>query len=263
MRKKYLYSIIACTLFTAIHGQGAIPLTPGSGMSGPPVAPRDLSAFQNVVNINGQDGFYLKKDLYLTESYTIISGRKVLGIPFLFMNWLDGVLTTPDGRVYSDYKLKYNVQNQTISFLNGKDSLEVNEEIKEFTLKFVNGDSVITTRFVHSGQYQKGKSLYYEVLFDSEDGQLLKANQKVVASLSEGIIGGDSKKSLKLESELFYFDKKTKKISKVTPSSNIGYILHLNEQETTELSANAVNTSNEEEVIKFLKRYSERAKKAF
>jgi hypothetical protein len=187
----------------------------------------------------------------------------VLGVPFLFINWLDGVLTTPDGRVYSDYKLKYNVQNQTVSFLNGRDSLEVNEEIKEFTLKFVYGDSAITTRFVHSSQYQKGKSLYYEVLFDSEEGQLLKANQKVVASLADGIIGGDSKKYLKLESEYFYFDKKTKKMTKVTPSGSMSYILHLNEQQANELGANSVDLSNEEEVIKFLKRYSENSKKAF
>lgn len=226
-----------------------------AGMNGPPVTPRDLSAFQNIVNINGQDGFYLKKDLYLNDSYTIIDGDKVLGIPFLYIDWLPGALTTPDGRVYSDYTFKYNVHDQTVSFLNGKDSLEVNEDIKEFTLKVKAGDSMITSRFISSSQFGKGKTTYYEVLLDNEEGQLLKTNQKVVASLSSGVITSSSKKYLKLESVYFYYDKTTKKLIKIKPGTDIRSLLHLSEEEAKQLNTGMYDMANEQDVIQLMKAY--------
>src|ERR1044071_2785551 len=139
----------------------------------------------------------------------MIDGQKVLGIPFLFHEWFDGSLTTPDGRVYTDYKFKYNVQNQTIHFLSGKDSMEANEDVKEFTLKFEKKDSVITLRFVHANQYQKkvNQPIYYEILLDDEKGQLLKLNKKVVATSGDGLLASRTMKYLKLEPSYFYFDK--------------------------------------------------------
>lgn len=234
-------------------------------MNGPAVAPRDLSAYQNIVNINGQDGFYLKKDLYLTDSYTIIDGEKVMGIPFLYMNWFSGTLTTPDGRVYTDYTFKYNVQNQTVSFINGTDSMEVNEEIKEFTLNVKSGDSVIKSRFIHSSQFGgKGKPAYYEVLLDNANGQLLKTNQKVVASMANGVITSSTRKYLKLESAYFYYDKSTKKLTRIKPTTDIAALLHLSEQEAKELNINLYDLSKEEDVIALMKAYFEKKKlKAF
>lgn len=234
-------------------------------MNGPPVLPRDLSAYQNIVNINGQDGFYLKKDLYLVDNITIIDGQRVLGIPFLFLEWQDGSLTTPDGRVYTDYKYKYNVENQTISFLNGKDSMEANEEIKEFTLKVIKKDSVITVRFVHGNQYQKkiNAPFYYEILLDNEKGQLLKLNKKVVATVGDGLLASRTTKYLKLEPSYFYYDKQSKKLTRIKETTDISSLLQLTEEEKKELHADTFDFGNEENTIKFFKQYFDRKLKAF
>lgn len=235
------------------------------GMNGPKVFPRDLSAYQNVVNINGQDGFYLKKDLYLTDNITIIDGQRVLGIPFLFLEWQDGSLTTPDNRVYTDYKYKYNVENQTISFINGKDSMEVNEEIKEFTLKVLKKDSVINVRFVHGNQYQKrvNAPFYYEVLLDNDKGQLLKLNKKVVTTVGDGILAARTSKYLKLEPSYYYYDKQTKKLIRIKETTDITTIIPLTEEDKKELSPDSFDFGNEENTIKFFKQYFDRKLKGF
>lgn len=249
-------------VFSQLSGNGP-SISHSSSMNGPPIMPRELSPFSNIVNINGQDGYYFKKDLYLHNAYTIIDGERVLGIPFLFIDWYGGSLTTPDGRVYTDYKFKYNVENQTVSFLNGKDSLEVNEEIKEFTLSARIGDSVINSRFINSNQYQKGKTTYYEVLIDNERGQVLKTNKKVVATTGDGIIASKTSKYLKLESEFFYYDKSTKKITRIKPSGNFASILKLSEEEVKEINMDSFDASKEEEILRFFKLYFEKKKKAF
>jgi hypothetical protein len=253
MRKLSAFIVVIAALF--------LNKAMAQSMQGPAVGPRNTSAFSNIVNISGEDGFYVKKELYLTGYYTIIDGQKVLGIPFLYPEWFTGTISTPDGRLYTDYKLKYNAQNQTVSFLNGKDSMDVNEDIKDFTLKITRDDSVITSRFVHSSQYQKGKNFYYEVLVDNERGQLLKTNQKVVATADEnGLIAQQTTKYMKLESAYFYYDKKTKKITKLRPSDDIKTILHLSPQDVTDTNAESVDMSSEESLITFFKNYFEKAK---
>jgi hypothetical protein len=259
MRTSILPAFIALLLYATTAGaQGS--------MNGPPVAPRDLSAYQNVVNINGQDGFYLKKDLYLVDHYTIIDGQKVLGIPFLFHEWLNGSLSTPDGRVYTDYKFKYNVENQTIHFLSGKDSMEANEDIKEFTLKIEKKDSLITLRFVHANQYQKkvNQPVYYEVLLDDEKGQLLKLNKKVVATSGDGLLAARTMKYLKLESSYFYFDKSTKKLHKIKENTTLSSIISIPEEIKKDLHEDTFDMTQEDNIIRLFKLYFEKSKlKAF
>jgi hypothetical protein len=267
MRKFLPIAILCCTIFITsrvynqvITGNGPTLSHPG-GMSGPPVGARDASAFQNLVNINGQDGFYLKKDLYLVNYVTIINGQRVMGIPFLFPEWLEGSLTTPDGRVYTEYKYKYNVQNQTISFMGGTDSLEVNEDIKEFTLKYVMKDSAIQLRFVHSNQYQKnGASVYYEVLADDPKGQLLKLNKKVVANTGDGIIANRTSKYLKAEPSYFYYNKSTKKLQKIKENSDMRSILSIPEENVAEMNIDTFDLSREDNIIRLIKLYFEKAR---
>lgn len=267
MRKLNLLLATCCVLFftTIVNSQltGNGPnLGARGGMSGPPVSPRDNSPFQNLVNINGQDGFYLKKDLYLVDYYTIIDGQRVLGIPFLFPEWLEGSLTTPDGRVYTDYKYKYNVENQTVSFLNKQDSLEVNENIKEFTLKYVNKDSVIQLRFVNSNQYPKkgNPTGYFEVLLDDPRGQLLKLNKKVVANSSDGIISNGSRKYLKAEPSYFYYDKTTKKMHKIKENTDITSVLPVTKENAEEMHLDTFDLSMEDNIIRLFKSYFEQSK---
>jgi len=268
MKKKPFLIIISVAIFSCSSAFSQIivngpSLSHAPSMSGPPVAPRNLTPVSNMVNINGQDGFYLKKDLYLTETYTIIGGRKVMGTPFLFKDWLEGVIITPDGRVYPNYTLQYNVQNQTVSFSNGTDSLEVNEAVKEFSLKFKLGDSVITSRFISSAEYQKGKLFFYELLLDDEKGQLLKTNQKVVATQPFDMIGADTKKYLKLENEYFYYNRTTKKITRISTAADIRTALQLTDQQMNELQVNSIDVVNEVDLLRVFKSYLQKEKKAF
>jgi hypothetical protein len=248
--------LLCCMIFlTAIaHGQ----LNSG-GMNGPAVAPRDFSFGQNIVTINGSDGFYLKKDLYLIN-YTVIDGHKVLGIPFLFIDWLNGTLITPDGRTYPDYKLKYNAYNQTVSFLNGTDSMEVNEPVKEFTLKTVHDDSVITSRFTHSSNYKKTKSFYYEILVDGDKGQLLKTNQKTIVSGGDGIIAPKTTQYLNLEWEYYYFEKKSKKITRIRPNSDMKLVLGVTDEIAKEINLDSFEITNEQSLMALFSNYFNKAK---
>jgi hypothetical protein len=264
MKKNFLLIIVLVCSATLVYGQlsGNGPsLSHAVGMGGPPVTARDMSSFNNLVNINGEDGFYLKKDLYLIDYCTIINGEKVLGLPFLFADWLNGTISTPDNRLYTDYKLKYNTQNQTVFFLNGTDSLDVNEEIKEFTLKDVLKDSIITLKFVNANQYQHtSKPLYYELLLDNERGQLLKANTKVVTTSGDGILAARTMKYLNLQSTYFYFDKKTKKLTRIRPNSDMRSVLTLSEENGKELNLETYDISQESELLSLMKHYFEKAK---
>jgi hypothetical protein len=272
MRKLFLPALISGLMLYS-HQTNAQLVQPGPSLShtpskqGPPVAPRDLSAFNNIVNINGQDGFYLKKNLYLTDLTTNVDGQSVLGTPFLFWEWFSGVLTLTDGRKYDSYKFRYNVYNQTVSFLNGKDSLDVDEIISEFVLNIPHGDSIITSRFVSADQYKKERTpFYYEVLLDNDKGQLLKTNKKVITSENkDGIMSNTGgRKYFNLIFSYFYYDKTTKKLTRIKPDgSNVAAVLGLSEQAAGDLNIGNVDFSMEDQLVKFLKSYFEKAKKAF
>ena len=115
----------------------------------------------------------------------------------------------------------------------------------------------------HGGhQYQKGKPFYYEVLIDNEKGQLLKTNQKVVATADEsGLIAQQTTKYMKLEAAYFYYGKKTKKLTKIKQTTDMKDVLHLSPQDATDMNIdNTFDASNEENLIKLLKKYFEKAK---
>jgi hypothetical protein len=273
MRKLLILAPLYCLVLysQAINAQQVIAQPGGMdahkpSMMGPPVAPRDLSAFSNIVNINGQDGFYLRKNLYLNDLTTNVDGQMVLGTPFLFWEWFSGYLTTADNRKYDTYKFRYNVYNQTVSFLNGKDSLDVDDVISEFVLNIPQGDSIVTSRFVNADQYKKEKTpFYYEVLLDNARGQLLKTNKKIITTENkDGLMSTQGRKYFNLIFTYFYFDKTTKKITKIRPDgSNMAALLGLSEEESRNLDLSSFDLSKEDDMIKFLKRYFEKAKKAF
>lgn len=257
MKKKSIYLLLAASCYTVF--------AEAQSMNGPPVAPRDVSAYTNLVNINGQDGFYMKKDLYAISSYTIIDGQRVLGFPFLYYEWQTGSITTPDGRVYTDYGIKYNVQNQTISFKSGKDSLEANEEIKEFTLNVPLNDTLLSsTKFVNANQYQRSnQALYYEIVLEDEKGQLLRTNQKVVATDALDL-ASKSQKYLKLERNYLYFDKQKKKLYKIKPATNVRTMLNLTDEQETAMQLKQYDLSKEEDIIAMMRAYQEKTRlKAF
>jgi hypothetical protein len=235
-------------------------LTPANGqtshapsMQGPPVSKRDLSPFSQIVNIHGDDGFYLKKNTSTQNVLTIVDGKKILGSPFLFEEWFDGIINTPDERTYN-YKLRYNTYKQTVSFKNGNDSLDVSEEIKDFFLTIPVNDTVIVSHFVNASQYRKEKlQYYYEILLDGNKGQLLKATHKVINKLmSDELLGLKGKLYFSTENDYYYFEKASKKIIKI-PCANDDCSKYLTPDTAMIAKLNSLDLNNEDELIQFFK----------
>ncbi len=184
---------------------------------------------------------------------TIIGGAKVEGTPFLFDDWLAGKIILEDGRLYENYKIKYNDYAQTVSFLKDGNSLTIDENIKEFSL-MVNTKEVY---FINANQFKKEKKpLFYEILVDNPSGQLLKVNRKLVKSNNSALVEVKTAKFLNPVISYFYYDKKSKKIVDIEPShSDISSALNLTPFQEVELSLFSYDFSNEPELIIFFNSY--------
>ena len=128
--------------------------------------------------VAAEDAFNRRGRLYNNSYYVMIDGQKVMGTTFWDPVWLAGSLIAGDGRVVDAFKFRYDAYYQVLYFLNGNDSFEVNEPVKEFTLKQPNNDSIVSIRFINGDQINKtDKPVYYQVMTDDTKGQLLKWNQ--------------------------------------------------------------------------------------
>jgi hypothetical protein len=182
----------------------------------------------------------------------IIEGKTVIGFPFIFYNWAEGSITLQDGKYFTGYKLKYDIYGQTILFLNGDKSLEVDGEIKEFTLQNPEGN---ITQFINAKSLSKQKSnLYYEVLANAEKGMLLKVYKKVVTSIINQIVDVQGTKYLEMQTEYFYFDRVSKKLLPVkNEKSDIEKVLKIDAENSEKLKLNTYDFANENEFISFFK----------
>jgi hypothetical protein len=236
--------------------QGMTQLSHTASLSGPPVGPRDVSPYAVIVNIHGDDGFYLKRKASLIEKNTVVKGEIVLGSPYLFYEWYDGTIETTDGRTYH-YPLRYDLYGQTVIFKRGNDSLEVNEDIKEFSLSIPVGDTIIRSRFINSGQYKKsGRPSYYELLIDDSKGQLLKLTRKKIAVVDmQVLVITKNKKYFNPESEYYYYNKQTSSIDKIGNGNNIKKLLQVKDTDTINAKIENTNFTNEDELIGFFKEY--------
>lgn len=222
----------------------------------PPSAQHMISTVSNVPN---SEMFKDRRTYYFYDDSYMIDGHQVLGHPFLYHDWSKGIITTADGKVFSNYKIKYNAYNQTVLFSDGKDSLEVNEEIKEFVIVNVYPDTTVTSKFINAGQLKKEKkTFYYEVLLDDAAGTLLKYNRKTVAESAEGIPAAEGKKIFRLESSVFYFDKAKKTVTPIKANgSNVISLLNLDDAAKTALQPKGTDFSIETNVVHFFKKYFE------
>src|SRR5574338_878785 len=141
-----------------------------------PASPISLNPISTV---STEDLFKGKETiLYYNEVY-IIDGQKVLGTPFLYHDWADGTIIGADGQIFTGYKLKYNAYDQSVLFQQGNDSLEVTNEIKDFTLTIKIRDTSEVLHFINAKQFKKEKTkFYYEVLAEDDGGQLLRYDKK-------------------------------------------------------------------------------------
>jgi hypothetical protein len=196
-----------------------------NAQSDPPASAQHM--ISTVSNVPNSELFKDKRTFYFYNESYVIDGHQVFGSPFLFHDWNNGTITTADGRVFTGYRLKYNAYDQTVYFSNGTDSLEVNDEIKDFSIINVYPDTLIISKFINASQLKKEKKVfYYEVLLDNEAGQLLKYNKKIVAEASKGIPVYEGKKVFELQSSFFYYDKKKKLVTAIKANgSNISSLV--------------------------------------
>lgn len=226
------------------------------GYYGTFVPPFDRSPNHLILTINPQDGAYLKKDLGSIDYSTEINGEKILGTPFLLYEWANGTLTTANGNTYN-YPLRYNVYDQLVSFVNEKDTLDITDEISRFSLPITVNDTAITLQFVNANNYKREvKTFYYQVILDYNKGQLLKTNDKTIASMTTGLLSAKGSKYFELKSAYYYYDKGSNKISKITPGiTNLTKMLSLSDSSAQKLKINSYDFTDDEELIRFFKVY--------
>jgi hypothetical protein len=217
-----------------------------------------LSRSSDFLGNHAQDIVYDRAKIYLSSQTYNISGMQVVGTPFLYHDWSAGTILTKDGRTFTGYKLRYDIYDQAVSFLNGKDSLDVNDEIKVFTL-LVKTDSVNTDKFtfVNANEYKKEKDVfYYELLVDSSYGQLLRVSRKFVAEGHNGLPVFEGKKVFDLQAEYYYYNTSTKKISRIKGNnSNVSQLLGLTKSDEETLGMDRINFNQEADILNFFQSY--------
>jgi hypothetical protein len=210
-------SLFSLLLFTLTFS--SIAQNPNMGNSGIPVNPMS--------NVSTEDLFKGKETfLYYNEVY-IINGVKVFGTPFLYHDWADGTIIGTDGQIFTGYKLKYNAYDQSVLFQQGNDSLEVTNEIKDFTLTIKVRDSSEVLHFINANQFKKEKTkFYYEVLAEDDGGQLLRYDKKFVNDADKSMPTLEGQKFFDMEFSYFYYDITRKKLTRIkADGSNIESIL--------------------------------------
>ncbi len=212
--------------------------------------------------ISDQNMFQDRRNLYFFDDQYMIEGRRVFGTPFLYREWEKGVITTADGRVFNGYKVRYDAFHQTVFFSNGTDSLEVNEEIKEFSITTVYTDTVTTNRFFNANLYSKPKKpAYYELMAEGAAGQLLKFNRKIVTELSKGLPAYDGKKVFELEQTFYYYNKATKKLTQLKATgANVAEAMGVDANSEAASNIKGTNFAVNAEVVEFFKKYLATAK---
>jgi hypothetical protein len=216
--------------------------------------------------LSTEDLFKGKQTLYYYNEVYIINGVKVLGTPFLYHDWSAGTIIGADGKIFTGYQLKYNAFNQTVLFQQGKDSLEVTDEIGEFTLEIKNRDTVENFHFVNAGRYKKEKStFYYEVLSEDDAGQLLRYDRKFVNNVDKSMPTLEGQKVFDIEFSYYYYDKNSKKMTRIkADGTNMESILGNDTIAKSGLSLINYNLTTEQDLRKFFNDFfNSRKKKGF
>lgn len=216
-----------------------------------------LPAGTPMSGISSQNMFQDRRNLYFFDDQYMIEGRRVFGTPFLYRDWEKGVITTADGRMFNGYKVRYDAFHQTVFFSNGTDSLEVNEEIKEFSITAIYTDTVTTSRFLNANLYGKPKKpMYYELIAEGSAGQLLKFNRKYVTELSKGLPAYEGKKVFELEQTFYYYNKSTKKLTQLKATgANVIEALGVDANSEAASTIKGTNFAVDAEVVEFFKKY--------
>jgi len=242
MRKLFFLALMFSSIQVFSQGSQAPPGVPAYGTT--PMS-----------NISSEELFKDRSKIYFYDEFYIIDGRKVVGTPFLYHNWLNGSITTADGRIFNGYKLKYNAFQQTVYFHNGIDSLEVNDPIRSFYLVVPMGDSNSIYTFINASQIKEEKKpMFYELLLENPTWQVLKYNRKFVGDASKSLPVAEGRKIFDLELSYFIFNKSTKKLTRLKASgTNIASTLGLDKEQEADLVN--YDFSSESDILRFFRKY--------
>jgi hypothetical protein len=148
-----------------------------------------------------------------TQQVVEIKGEKVIGSPFLFLDWTMGKAITPDKREY-EMLFKYDVYSQALHYFDGKDSLEINEPIAEFSLTVKDGPDQVVHSFKKADTYGKSKNKgYYEIVAENTTGILLKYYTMKIIALNYNLGGAAGNKTFDLSCTYWWYSKKDKKLA--------------------------------------------------
>lgn len=199
--------------------------------------------------------FMLERDKYINISYLKIDGHNVLGNPYYGYKWLEGHLETMDGKRVGPVSLRYELYHQQLQLLNGKDSITITDEIKEFTLFLP--ESLSAKRFINSNLVKKErKSFYYEVLIDNKKGQLLKTHKLTLEHNSPGIPSSEGIRRFVFHDHYYFFNKDSGKLSRISSGgSNITSVLKLDQNLQKQLNFTNFNFNTESGLINFFNSY--------
>lgn len=184
---------------------------------------------------------------------TLIDGELIAGTPYLDFDWRKGSIILKDGKTFDNYLLKFDTYHQVVMFLSGKDSLEVSDPIKEFTIEDRKKEKHY---FINADEYKKQKKpLFYEVLVGERRGQLLKTI-RTKATTSDEITNAKENKRLKFVYEYFYYDNATGKTSPVKFSAaSVKSAIGLTQQQENELFFTSAHFGDEDDLVTFFRAY--------
>ena len=164
------------------------------------------AAAQQPAMLSNSGTIYTSKN---TNVKSYVNGSAVTGVPFLFEDWTKGFVTMQDGKTFENYDLKYNIENQTLFFLNGSETFEIDQKIKEFNLL---DNFNLTRRFIYGDIFGKNNKNFYEVAAEHENSQLLILYIKKPETTNEKFTAITSSKYYVQEIEYFVFDKAQNKL---------------------------------------------------
>nr|MBC7613770.1 hypothetical protein [Pseudopedobacter sp.] len=97
-----------------------------------------------------------------------ISYTDIKGTPFLFSDWVSGVVILGNGDTFSDVPLKYNVFDEKLYFKNPKkdELLEFVQPLKSFKFNELKGAGVFSKGFPAIDKFNS--ETFYDVLFDGK-----------------------------------------------------------------------------------------------
>jgi hypothetical protein len=197
---------------------------------------------------------------YKSGQYYVIGNHRVIGSPFLLGRvYKESTLQLKDGRSIVGVELLYDTYNQVLQFVNGKDTMELVDPVKEFSIMYPveNGkEATVKTNFINADQFGKGKIKgYFQELTDGKKAALLKLYSNRISDIPYNSIASEY---MMFEQFVEYYvyttDKKLHKLKLNYP--DVVKALDKDKRIEEYLSTNQPNLAEEAQIIKLIDFYN-------